>query len=306
MKIGIFAFSGTGNTLAVAELYKRFAERLSSDNTVEIFRITSGETYSVDGFDVVGIGFPVHAFSAPEPAVEFCKKLEAVKDDKKRAFVFMTSGEGLKMNERAADKCVGLMKKRGYDVVSVRHFVMPYNMIFRHTNGMAKHMWIYAHALADANVRDIAAGKREKVKRRHVKSLWLAPIGFIEQKFAHTHGPRFKVDEDKCVGCDRCVKTCPEHNIKKIDGKYVFGHDCVLCMDCSFGCPKDAVRVGLFKYWKVHGSYRLDALRSDGSIPFPVEKDQRQKFGMLYKRYYRRVDKKLKAAGIDVTEYLEG
>ncbi len=304
MKIGIFAFSGTGNTLAVAELYKKFAAKLSADNSVDVFRITDGGTYDTSDYDVVGVGFPIHAFSAPEPAVEFCKKLAPL-DGKvsKRAFIFMTSGEGLKLNERAADVCVRLMEKRGYDVVSVRHFVMPYNMIFRHTDGMAKHMWIYAHALADCTVRDIVESKREKVRRRHVKSLFLAPIGFIERKFAHTHGPMFKVDADKCVGCDRCVRDCPTDNIKKIDGKYVFGHDCVLCMDCSFGCPKDAVSVGIFKYWKVNGSYKVDALKADGSIVFPVAKAQRQKYGALYKRYYRRVDKLLASAGINVNDY---
>lgn len=304
MKIGIFAFSGTGNTLAVADLYKRFAERLSDGTTVDVMRIADAAEYNADDYDMVGIGFPVHAFSAPEPAVEFCKRLKALPAEAhKRAFVFMTSGEGLRANERAADKCVRLLFKRGYDVVSVRHFVMPYNMIFRHTDGMAKHMWIYAHALADATVRGIVTGKREKVKRRHVKSLWLAPIGYIEQKFANAHGPRFKVDVDKCVGCDRCVRSCPMNNINNVDGKYVFGHNCVLCMDCSFGCPKDAVKVGMFKYWKVHGSYKLDKLKADDSIPFPVERSQRQKFGSLYKRYYRRVDKLLKECGLDVQDY---
>lgn len=185
-----------------------------------------------------------------------------------------------------------------------RHIVMPYNMIYRHNDLMAKQMWIYAHALADLNSRELLTDKREKVKRTFLKTMWVAPIGWIEQHFAHVHGPVFKVNAKKCVHCNRCVNVCPQNNISIENGKYKFGHNCVLCMGCSFGCPKDAIKVGAFKYWKVNGSYRLNELKADESLPFPYVPNRAKGIYRLYKKYYRECDKKLLTAGIDVNDYV--
>ena len=324
MKIILYVFSGTGNTLAVAELYKKYLE--NGGNTVDIYRISakSGEMPSPENYDLVGIGYPIHAFSAPEPAINFCKNIQIFtqnKEDftengadftenkgvftqKKPAFIFKTSGEGLHLNDCSSQKCIKILQKRGYDVLSERHIVMPYNMIYRHNNSMAKHMWIYAHALADLNCREIMAGTRIKVKQAWIKKMWVPPIRFVEQKFAHMHGTAFKVDTKKCVNCGRCVRVCPMNNIELKDGKYKFGHKCVLCMGCSFGCPKDAIKVGVFKYWKVNGSYRLNELKADESLTFPYIPDHAKGIYKLYKKYYREADARLAAAGIDINDYI--
>ena len=126
----------------------------------------------------------------------------------------------------------------------------------------------------------------------------------LEHKFAHVHGPAFKVNADKCVKCNKCVNVCPQNNIKVEDGKYKFGHDCVLCMGCSFGCPQDAISVGVFKFWKVNGSYRLNELKNDESIPFPFVPNNAKGIYRLYKKYYREADKALADAGIDVKDYI--
>ncbi|MCH5148283.1 MAG: EFR1 family ferrodoxin [Clostridiales bacterium] len=303
MKIIIYVFSGTGNTFAVANLYKKYFEA-SGENQVTIYKISkkSGEAPSPADFDIVGLGYPIHAFSAPEPAIKFCKGLPVCQN--KRTFIFKTSGEGLHLNDFSSQKCIKILKKKGYDVMLERHIVMPYNMIYRHNDEMAKHMWIYAHALADINCREILEGKREKVKRSAILGCWMPPIRFIEQKFAHMHGTAFKVDKKKCVGCNRCVNVCPQNNIEVADGKYKFGHKCVLCMDCSFGCPKDAVKVGVFKFWKVNGSYRLDELKGDESLQFPYIPTRAKGIYKLYKKYYRECDKRLKEAGININDYV--
>lgn len=303
MKVILYVFSGTGNTLAVAELYKKYFENNCKEISADIYRVSekSDVPPSPDDYDLVGVGYPIHAFMAPEPIISFCKKLPEVKG--KRAFFFKSSGEGLHVNDCSSQKLLKILTKKGYDVMMERHIVMPYNMIYRHKDAMAKQMWIYAHALADLNSREIICGKRERVKRSFLKTMWFAPIGWIEQHFAHFHGPAFKVDAKKCINCGKCVKNCPQNNIEFKDGKYVFGHNCVLCMGCAFGCPKDAVNVGVFKYWKVNGSYNLEKLKDDDSIVFPYVPVAKGIY-RLYKRYYRDCEKKLSAAGLDINDYL--
>ena len=300
MKAILYVFSGTGNTLAVAELYKKY---LNAEVTIYRISEKSETPPSPVDFDIVGVGYPIHAFCAPEPLLEFVKTLPTV--DGKPTFIFKTSGEGLHINDCSSQKCIKILGKKGYDVFIERHIVMPYNMIYRHSDAMAKQMWIYAQALVKANCAEIEGGKRERVKKSALKKVWTAPIGFIERHFAHLHGTAFKVDPKKCVGCGKCVAVCPRNNITVTDGKYKFGHNCVLCMGCSFGCPKDAIKVGIFKYWKVNGSYRLEELAHDDSIPFPLVPNNAKGIYKIYKKYYREADRRLADAGLDINDFVE-
>ncbi len=299
MKVILYVFSGTGNTLKVAALYKKY---MNADVTVYRISEKSGKFPSPEEYDLVGVGYPIHAFSAPEPVINFCKKLPAVAY--RRAFVFKTSGEGLHLNDGSSQKCIKILKKKGYDVTLERHVVMPYNMIYRHSDAMAKQMWIYAKALVKLSCNELESFKRENVKEPFYKTFFIPPLNWIESKFAHLHGPMFKVDTNKCIDCGKCAGVCPENNIEKIDGKYKFGHKCVLCMGCSFGCPVDAVHVGVFKYWKVNGSYRLEELVRDDSIQFPLVPDNAKGIYRLYKKYYQEVDEMLEDGDVDLNAYV--
>ncbi len=299
MKVILYVFSGTGNTLKVASLFKRF---MNADVTVYRVSAKSGNAPSAEGYDLVGIGYPIHAFYAPEPILKFVKNLPEVAY--RRAFVFKTSGEGLHLNDASSQSIIKILSQKGYDVTMERHIVMPYNMIYRHSDEMAKQMWIYAKALVKLTCRELESFKREEVRLPLYLNVLPAVIGWIETKFAHLHGPMFKVDSNLCINCGKCEKTCPENNIKYENGKFSFGHDCVLCMGCSFGCPADAIHVGVFKFWKVNGSYRLEELVRDDSVMFPLVPNYAKGIYRLYKKYYREVDERLEDAGIDVAEFV--
>ncbi len=293
MKVILYVFSGTGNTLSVAALYKKYL-----DANVEIYRVSekSGPFPAPDGYDLIGVGYPIHAFNPPEPIIKFVKSLPAVAY--RRAFIFKTSGEGLHLNDCSSQKLIKILSKKGYDIAFERHIVMPYNMIYRHSDAMAKQMWIYAQALVELNCREISERKREKIKQPFYKTFYAPPLRWLEQKFAHIHGPLFRVNAKKCVNCNRCVNICPENNIRIENGKFKFGHRCVLCMGCSFNCPSDAISVGIFKFWKVNGSYRLTELEKDDSIPFPIVPDKAKGMQRLYKKYFRECDERLEEAGM--------
>ncbi len=299
MKVILYVFSGTGNTLKAASLFKKY---LNADVTVYRVSAKSGNAPSAEGFDLVGIGYPVHAFNAPEPILKFVKTLPEVAY--RRAFVFKTSGEGLHINDCSSQKCIKILKGKGYDVTMERHIVLPYNMIYRHSDAMAKQMWIYAKAYIKYICGELETFKRDKVKLPVYKTFYAPLLRVTEQKFAHLHGPLFKVDTNKCINCGKCERTCPEDNIVLKDGKYKFGTKCVLCMGCSFGCPVDAIHVGIFKFWKVNGSYRMEELAKDESIVFPLVPDHAKGIYRLYKKYYREIGKKLESAGIDVKDYV--
>ncbi|MEE0434882.1 MAG: ferredoxin family protein [Peptococcaceae bacterium] len=58
------------------------------------------------------------------------------------------------------------------------------------------------------------------------------------------------IDQEKCVGCGRCVNICPLDTIRLNDvGKafIAYGDDCMTCFKCERLCPAGAIFVHPFK-----------------------------------------------------------
>lgn len=317
MKAVIYVFSGTGNTRLVAQLYQKYLaeyETLVFDvnrAALEALRgqqrnMMSGE-YSEkkaasvpnpNEFDAVGFGYPVHGFNAPEIMVDFARLLPAVSG--KNAFILKTSGEGLSLNNYSSQKLIRILERKGFSFLCERHYVMPYNMIFRHTPEMVKSEYIYADALVRLTAREIAEGKRENVRTNPLRA-WFVPIVRIEWLYARLQGPAMKVDMNKCIRCSKCVRGCPLENIR-FDGKtYRFGTNCALCVRCSFNCPACAISIGLLNGWRINGSYNIEETAANPDIAFPYFDGRlRGLKRLLYYKYYRRLDKMLSAAGIEL------
>ena len=296
----IYVFSGTGNTKKVAELYRT---NLSSQYDVNIFSVehlenNSGEEKIIpdpNDYDLCAFAYPVHGFNAPKIFVDFCRSLPSVKNsdsEKKSAFIFKTSGEGLHFNDYSSQKFIKILERKGFTFLSERHYVMPYNMIFRHTPEMVKGEWLYAQKLVKIHAEQILSGKKEKVHTSRLKG-WFVPLFRIEWLYAQAQGPFMKVDMNKCVKCMKCVKNCPYDNIRydeKAD-RFRFGTKCALCVRCSFNCPSKAISIGLLNGWRVNGSYKIEQTAMDPSLPdscFGEELKGIKRW--LYYKYYRERD----------------
>ncbi len=301
MKAVIYVFSGTGNTMLVAQLYKQF---LSSYETV-IHRLGFGEVPSSSDADLIGFAYPIHGFNAPKVMVDFCRSMPSVgkKGERvKRCFVFKTSGEGLSFNNYSSQKMIKILEKKGYYFVSERHYVMPYNMIFRHSPEMVKSEYIYARALVRLNCRQISSGMEENVHTNPLKA-WFVPVFRIEWIYAQAQGPFMKVDMSKCVRCMKCVKGCPLQNISYDGKKFKFGTNCSLCVCCSFNCPTCAISIGLLNGWRVNGSYNIQKTAGDSSIQFPYfDENLKGLKRWLFYKYYKNCDEVLKNGGIDLND----
>lgn len=250
----IYYFSGTGNTEKAVREYKKIFEEKGVETT--LVKITAGcEIPSPKDYDFVGFGYPIHGFNAPEIVLDFAKRIECAN---KNVFIVKTSGEPLKLNNVSSIKMMKILGKKGYRLTNEYHYAMPYNMIFRHEDGMAALMINKLRELAPADVQDIIDGKQRKLDKVPFGALiaWVFRIEHIAMK---VNGRFFKIDESKCIHCMKCVNGCPEHNITYKDGKFVFGNDCVMCTKCSFGCPEDAFSIGMLNGWRVNGAYDFSA-----------------------------------------------
>jgi pyruvate formate lyase activating enzyme len=49
--------------------------------------------------------------------------------------------------------------------------------------------------------------------------------------------------ENKCTGCKRCYKSCPNDNIRFIDSHPAFDrNNCIACKECAKACPQNAIK----------------------------------------------------------------
>ncbi len=305
-KAVIYVFSGTGNTRLVADLYKKnLSEYETTIYDVKMKKVSADSSRfefqpfpNPNEFDLIGFGHPVYGFNIPKPFDDFINLLPKLENPKK-AFVFKTSGEGLYINEFSSQRLISKMEKKGFEFVSDRHYVMPYNMIFRHTPEMVKREWLYAKAYAKLSCDEIQQGKVDKVHINPFFRFWV-PLVRIEWIYYPLSAPfSLKVDMKKCVKCQKCVKNCPLNNISFDGKKFEFGHNCTMCTCCSFNCPTSAISIGILNGWKINGSYHIEKTAADENIASPeIGKNYSGLHPWLYKKYYRKLDKKLIAAGI--------
>ncbi|MCM1439111.1 MAG: EFR1 family ferrodoxin [Roseburia sp.] len=285
MKIAIFYFSGTGNTRMVAKKYAESFVALGNECT--LFELPVKENFNLDDYDLIGFGYPIHSFNAPQIMLKFAKTLpkKGKKEVKKRAFIFKSSGEPVKMSRVSSLKLTGILKRRGLEVKNEYQYVMPYNMIFRHTDHTAFKMWETAKKLIPIDCADIVNGVERREKKMPF-GRFLAWILRCEHWGAHVIGVGYRATKD-CVGCGLCAKNCPAGNIKMKNGKPKFGGKCYICARCSFHCPKNCIKIGLLNGWRVNGAYTFE----DGD---PNEKNGHEKYcKKAYDRYFKEAEERI-------------
>ncbi|MCH5290545.1 MAG: EFR1 family ferrodoxin [Treponema sp.] len=302
MKAILYVFSGTGNTRLIAEQYQAALDLYE----VRIFDVQHLQSHpeipNPHDYELVGFGYPVHGFNAPKIMVDFCRSLPRSGAKKTAAFIFKSSGEGLSFNRYSSQKMIRILEKKGFRFLLERHYVMPYNMIFRHTPEMVKSEWLYAKAMVRLNAAEIQNGKTENVHTNPFKG-WFVPFIRVEWLYAQLQGPAMRVDLKKCVRCMKCVESCPYDNITYTGTSFKFGMKCALCVRCSFNCPACAISIGLLNKWRINGSYNIKKTAADPLVPFPYfTQELRGVKRWLYYKYYRACDAALAAAGMSVQE----
>ena len=252
-KVDIYVFSATGNTMKCAEELKKNLVELGTE--VEIKRIENGTEKVESVGDTVVICYPVHGFNAPTNVINFSKQLPLSNAD---AYILKTSGEPLTINDDSSKMVVKNLRWKGYAYKGEFHFVMPYNMIFRHTDEMAAKMYKTAKERIPAAAQVVFNGETH-LKKISAKAKLVRGIISIEHWGARFNGRFFKVDTDKCIKCMKCVNNCPTKNITYENGKFKFGNQCLLCTRCSFNCPVDAFKIGMMDFMRVNGKYNFNA-----------------------------------------------
>jgi ferredoxin len=243
MKILIYYFSGTGNSLLLA---KKIAGHLDGAVLSPVIELYGAETDKVsDSFPlleapIIGFVFPVYFDRIPRIIHEVIEKNQF--ENTQYIFAVATSG-GQAGN--ALFELDSLLRSRGKRLDYGKNVDMPDNSIILRTSETESAIRL---ARTDKEAEEIAAAVSSvtKMDGAFKKNHRLSILGKVN-KFAVFHyykAERRMVDPARCSHCGLCVNICPVKNIAMMGQEVVIGDDCQWCFACINWCPKCAIVFG--------------------------------------------------------------
>ena len=282
MNVRIACFSGTGSTLYVAEAFRREWE--NRNHSVEITEI--GRCYETEAVtsDLLILCYAVHAFNAPLPVLRWIKSQSGA--NRTPAVVISVSGGGeVTPNLACRVSAKKLLRKMNFRVTYEKMIVMPSNWIVPTKKALTDGLLEILPFKVSHCINEILAGKERHIKAGPGNRL-LSLLGRLEHLAAGKFGEKIII-EPTCNGCGLCAFNCPVGNISMADNRPLFSHDCVLCLQCLYGCPKKALKPGWGKFVTIPGGYDFKSIlreKSD-STGLDPEKEAEGVLWLGVKRY---------------------
>lgn len=230
----IYYFSGTGNSEWVAQEIAKGTK----DEAVNIIDVLKGkkEIRPLQGDEKLGLVFPVHAWRAPEIVTDFAKTLKVEKD----TFVYAvcTCGEEVGLTIKKLDSII--------DLHSAYSIEMPNNYIFGFDvdpTSIAEAKIAKARTRLPEIIDNI--NNRMKIFDMHVGTL-AGLKSNVTYKLFNKYGKSSKKFSvmDRCTSCGLCEEKCPTGCITLVNGKPVWGENCIACSACINYCPVQAIQFG--------------------------------------------------------------
>ncbi len=235
----LYWFSGSGNTLQVAEL---FAEKLRELGwSVELKPIETSAPSDIDPTATFGIAFPTHCFAIPELIVSFVGALPQV--DGTEAVFLGTHGAF------SGGVCGPLKRKlsaKGFRCVAGRIFTMPDS--FWPITGKSFNHWLRNRMKTQVDRFAVAvnAGQGSWSRIPLLSDMHGMIFGgfFASRKFFKSCHTTVHVDLKRCTHCGLCVESCPVKalSLKTSASPPIPKMDCTNCLRCVAVCPTDAMR----------------------------------------------------------------
>lgn len=234
----ILYFSGTGNSAFAA---KKIAA-LTGDEVLDLNERIKNEDYTkVHSEKPLVFVTPVYAWRMPEKVKEWIGKTGFT--GSRSAYFVMTCGED---NGNAAKYAGKLCYKKHFMYMGCMEIVMPENYIamfcapsrqeagriIRQAEGRIRRCAALIKKGAVFPKKKICISDR--IKSGPVNRLFYR-VCVSDRQFYAASG---------CVGCGKCVKVCPLHNIRLKNGKPEWGGDCTHCMACICSCPEESIEYG--------------------------------------------------------------
>jgi len=240
----IVYFSQGGTTARIAE---SIASGLcdNGEHTVDLYTLKEIPP-PVEGYDLLGVGFPVYMFRPPFTVMDYLRSLPELAGLPVFTFIMYGTyrGDAANMARRV------LMDKGGREI---GYFCARGSDQFL---GYLKQGYLFSpdspkedkieEAKRFGRKMGIRLGQREDYQieidqppswayrlERLLTNRWLA---------RNFYSRFFRVKRNECTSCGLCVKICPTSNIAAdAKGQPGWGRECLLCLYCEMKCPEEAI-----------------------------------------------------------------
>lgn len=234
----IFYFSGTGNSLFIAE---RIAQK-TNDKLISIGEeITKNNyTFSISENENIGFVYPVHAFGPAEIVTRFIKKLKLDGYNNNYVYsVFNCAGTP----EYTSKIIKTALDKRKYPLKGDFNVTMPGNDLIR-VNRIPREKSMEFLKNSENVIDDIVKNINNRVSNyKEEKHSFI--FSYIIHKVQRLERTMPFVVSENCIGCGKCSKICPVNAIYMKEGHPVRdAKKCEVCLACVNCCPKNAINFG--------------------------------------------------------------
>jgi ferredoxin len=248
MKIGIYYFSGTGNTALFAQHLKiGFEKKWGEQEDFQIhIKDISVDSMVEDNCDLIAIGGPIYAGNMPEMFIRWAHYNIPGTLRGTPAIVFSTSA-GTE-NAFGVESIACKLQDKGYRVIAKEIVEMPRNFYFDKYKANSKEE-IESRIEAAKERGELVASNiplehlsGEKRMRNSKNGILLRDL--LAETFsvmAKFMGKNYHAT-DACVQCGTCVKNCPTQNIEIAEVGTRHHRKCMMCTKCLHICPVNAIQ----------------------------------------------------------------
>ncbi len=235
MSIGIYYFTGTGNSLIISrELASKFEDAKLIPMTTAI------RTGNIVDSDIIALVFPIYMFGLPRIVRTFIKKLSKQMRGKHIVALAINGGTvaGTLLSLKRKLKSKGLHLSSGFSVITPSNFIVEFvvedeevHRIFDHSKKRVDEIASLIK-LKESNNIDCGTPKESFIKTEIINRCLSPLIPIMDITFHST---------DACSSCNLCSRVCPVDNITLKNGVPKWHHHCQQCFACINSCPGNAI-----------------------------------------------------------------
>lgn len=267
MKYALIVFSGTGNSMILAQYSKIWLQ--NNGHEAEIIELTNGFQFTSHGYNAMYLYYPVLAMACPITVLKWLRKMQKISN--MDALIMSTHGElDFGKNDghpgMAPNQPINILKKKGFRILGATSFQMPHNVtaifngqsaiscqnsyqktkseVFSFLDEISTAMDKYA--LSEEKLQPILHYKRGNIFLRILYHTMFFLFSFLGRHFI---SQMFTSDHD-CNGCSICAKKCPISCIKMRKDVPVWSWNCQACLKCYNTCPQNAIQISWIRlFW---------------------------------------------------------
>ncbi len=252
MSVQLFYFTGTGNSLFVAQ---ELSKVLKDVEITSITKCLNSKLY-ISKADSVGFIFPIHGLTIPIPVKIFLNKLKL--ENATYIFAVPTRGGTIFRGTELIKKILNQQCKKLNSIFlftifnndpKLSFFELPTKEEIISTKNTIIAKILTMKTIIEKKLDYFDYDGVTFSKNKFLNNILEKLVPFM----THNISPKIKkyfYHDSKCIGCQTCEKICPSDKIVMQNNKPIWKKQttCYLCYGCLNSCPKESVQI-YSKWW---------------------------------------------------------